>query len=193
MICLWVVPLIGAAQSSYQTDIQHRRDSINQFFKMDSHSPLDSADRILFIDLAYFNIDAAYNVPCTFKKQKRGKKFRMKTTTDRLPAYRVYGTMHFFLDSIPLQLTIYQNIELSKRTGYEDYLFCPFKDQTNGEESYGGGRYLDFRMKDVEKGMIDFNLCYNPYCAYNYRYSCPIPPKSNHLNIAIQAGVKKFH
>jgi uncharacterized protein len=186
-------PFKSMAQSDYKAQIAHYRDSIDNYFRTDSHSPIDSADKPSFHGIHYYEIDSNYRIPFTFKRKKWGKQFLMKTTTDRLPAYKVYGTIEFKLDGKPQKLTLYQNLELKKRKGYEDYLFCPFKDLTNGEDSYGGGRYIDFRMKDLENGIIDFNLSYNPYCAYNYRYSCPIPPKSNHLKIAVKAGVKKFH
>jgi uncharacterized protein (DUF1684 family) len=90
-------------------------------------------------------------------------------------------------------LAIYQNVDLVNTAGYEDYLFIPFKDLTNGEDTYGGGRYLDLKIPEGETILIDFNRAYNPYCAYNHNYSCPIPPFENHLKVKIEAGVKKYH
>ena len=84
-------------------------------------------------------------------------------------------------------MTLYQNVE------QPDYLFLPFKDLTNGKKSYGAGRYLDFKLADLKEPIIDFNLAYNPYCAYNKDFSCPIPPRENHLAIALPAGEKKWH
>jgi len=187
LICL--LPLNLLAQGSYVLSLQHHRDSLDAHFKSDSDSPLDSADRMNFKGLHYFDIDSNYRVTVTFEKKKRGKRFLMKTTTDRMPEYKVYGTLYFDIQGQKLNLTVYQNIALSKKKAYKDYLFCPFKDLTNGNETYGGGRYMDFRMGDLEKGVVDFNLSYNPYCAYNHRYSCPIPPIENHLKIPIYAGV----
>lgn len=178
------------AQGGYVSRIEHYRDSLDTHFRADKDSPLDSVDKIVFSNLDYFRVDSNYRVPFKFEFMKRGKRFLMTTTTDRLPEYRVYGILYFEMKGQKLQLTLYQNIVLSKTKAYEDYLFCPFKDLTNGGETYGGGRYLDFRMSDLAKGVIDFNVCYNPYCAYNYRYSCPIPPQENHLKIPIYAGVK---
>ena len=79
-----------------------------------------------------------------------------------------------------------------KEEGYEDYLFLPFLDDTNGEESYGGGRYIDCRIPEGDTIEIDFNKAYNPYCAYNENYSCPIVPRENYLAIEVKAGVKVF-
>jgi uncharacterized protein (DUF1684 family) len=72
-------------------------------------------------------------------------------------------------------------------------LFLPFLDTTNGIETYGGGRFLDMRIPKSKEVIIDFNKAYNPYCAYNYNYSCPIVPLENNLSIKVKAGVKKFH
>jgi hypothetical protein len=117
----------------------------------------------------------------------------MKTSTARLPEYVKYGEFHFTIDNIDYKLNVYQNIDLTKKEGYEDYLFLPFSDLTCGKESYIGGRYIDMRVPKSETIIIDFNTAYNPYCAYNHKYSCPIVPLENDLNIEIRAGVKKFH
>jgi uncharacterized protein (DUF1684 family) len=116
----------------------------------------------------------------------------MATTTDREPVYRPYAKIRFKKDGMKGKLTVYQSPEISAMPGYEDYLFLPFTDLTNGIETYGGGRYLELRIVDLENGWIDFNYAYNPYCAYNHKYSCPIPPMDNHLNFRLEAGVKAF-
>jgi len=116
----------------------------------------------------------------------------MKTTTDRLPVYKLYATANFKLNGENFSLEIYQNEKLLLTPDYEDYLFLPFTDLTNGESSYGGGRYIDLLLPEGKSIIIDFNQSYNPYCAYNEKYSCPIPPKYNHLNVEVFAGVKKF-
>ena len=78
-----------------------------------------------------------------------------------------------------------------KTPGYEDYLFLPFRDETNGTDTYGGGKYLDLRIPKGKEIVIDFNQSYQPYCAYNaYDYSCPIVPEENFLPVKIEAGVK---
>ena len=118
--------------------------------------------------------------------------FKMKTTTDRLPEYVKYGELIFDLKGKPFKLNIYQNQDLIKKEGFEDYLFLPFLDNTNGEESYGGGRYIDMRIPDGDTIIVDFNSAYNPYCAYNEKYSCPIVPRENYLDTEVRAGVKAF-
>ena len=116
----------------------------------------------------------------------------METTTDRLPEYVQYGVLKFTLRGEEYELKIYQNINLIEREGYEDYLFLPFLDDTNGEESYGGGRYIEARIPEGDTMEIDFNKAYNPYCAYNEKYSCPIVPRENYLPLKVEAGVKAF-
>jgi uncharacterized protein (DUF1684 family) len=101
-----------------------------------------------------------------------------------------YGELAFSLNGKEFKLNIYQNLGLINKEGYEDYLFLPFLDETNGIESYGGGRYVDARIPEGATMIIDFNKAYNPYCAYNHKYSCPIPPKENHLDIKVLAGVR---
>ena len=116
----------------------------------------------------------------------------MKTTTDRLPNYVKYGVVEFELESKSHQLDIFQNLDILDDEGYEDYLFLPFLDSTNGEGSYSGGRYVEGKIPEGDTIVIDFNSAYNPYCAYNDKYSCPIVPRSNFIDGYIRAGVKAF-
>ena len=126
------------------------------------------------------------------KRTPDEKPFKMKTTTDRLPVYIKYGEVTFQLKGGTYQLNIYQNLDLMDDEGYEDFLFLPFLDDTNGEESYGGGRYVEGRIPDGDILEIDFNKAYNPYCAYNEKYSCPIVPRENYITEKVEAGVKVF-
>lgn len=116
----------------------------------------------------------------------------MKTTTERLPVYDKYGTLTFELDDKTYKLSVYQSHSLRNNKKYKNYLFLPFTDLTNGNETYGGGRYIDFTIPDSDVVVIDFNKAYNPYCVYSDKYSCPIPPKENHLPIKITAGIKNY-
>ena len=116
----------------------------------------------------------------------------MKTTTDRMPDYIKYGIVEFQIKGRTHKLNIYQNLDLLEEDGYEDYLFLPFLDNTNGEGSYAGGRYVESSIPDSDTLIIDFNTAYNPYCAYNDKYSCPIVPRENYVDENIMAGVKAF-
>jgi len=154
-------------------------------------SPLIPEHRMDFNGLKYFDYNPYYAV-LAFFEENMGEPFSMLTTTDRTPLYRIYGYLHFTLLDSMFSLPVYQNLELKNKPGYEDYLFLPFTDLTNAEETYGGGRYIDLKIIKGDHWDIDFNKSYNPYCAYNSRYSCPIPPIENHLNIRVEAGVLKF-
>ena len=165
---------------------------INAEYKDATLSPLKEEDRKEFEGLDFFKYDSTFVVDALFTRTTDELPFKMKTTTDRLPEYIKYGVLDFFLNDEIFQLNVYQNQELIKQEGFENYLFLPFSDETNGIESYGGGRYIDLRIPESNKLIIDFNSAYNPYCAYNDKYSCPIVPRENYLRTRIEAGVKKF-
>lgn len=168
------------------------QENMNLEFADSTKSPLKKADIVRFKTLDFFPINEKFAVKAVFKRTKKTKKFQMPTTTTRKPWYKKYGELHFEIEGKKMQLTVYQNLDLIKKPGYEDYLFIPFTDLTSGVESYGGGRYLDFRIPKSKDIILDFNKAYNPYCAYNEKYSCPIPPAENDLQIKIEAGVKTF-
>ena len=169
------------------------QSELNQSYADSLKSPLMKEDLKQFKGLDFFSINEKYIVEATFIRTKKEKPFGMKTTTSRTPLYKKYGELHFEIDGKALKLNVYQNVDLNKKPGYEDYLFLPFSDLTCGKESYIGGRYVDMKIQKGKIWTIDFNKAYNPYCAYNYEYSCPIVPLENDLDIEILAGVKKFH
>lgn len=164
---------------------------INADYRDPGHSPLLPDDRARFVELERFAPDERFRVMAVFKP-KAGKPFAMRTTTDRQPHYQAVGELRFVVAGKKERLTVFRNIDLSKKPGYADFLFVPFTDLTNGEETYGGGRYLDLKAPLARQVELDFNRAYNPYCAYGGSYSCPIPPLENHLEVRIEAGVKAF-
>ena len=165
---------------------------MNANFKDASESPLKEKDLRHFTGLEFFPFDSTCVVKAKLKRTPDSKWFKMKTTTSRVSKERVYGVLEFELKGKTFTLNVYQGKELMKEEGYEDYLFLPFLDDTNGEESYGGGRYIDCRIPEADTIEIDFNKAYNPYCAYNENYSFPIVPRENYLAIEVKAGVKVF-
>lgn len=181
----------------FQTSLAQQRAEdfqrdLNAKFSDPAESPLELEDLEKFEGLEFFKIDSNYQVIADFVRTPAEAPFKMKTSTERLPVYVKYGELYFELKGRSLKLNVYQNLELVQDPKYFDYLFVPFTDLTNGRGSYGGGRYLDLRIPDSNRINLDFNKAYNPYCAYSGRYSCPIPPKENHLNIEITAGVRSF-
>jgi len=170
---------------------KHRKEINKYFFKRDK-TPLKPEDLFGFKGLNYFPIDAAYYVEAKFIRTPAESPFLMKTTTGRKPVYVKYGYAEFELQEKKFKLNIYLNIDFQATVEEKHTLFVPFTDLTNGEETYGGGRYLDVENPIGNKVILDFNRAYNPYCAYNEKYSCPIPPSENDLKVAIRAGVKKY-
>lgn len=168
---------------------------LNAEYRNPAESPLPVEMRKKFKGLPFFPVNHTARVDARFVRDSLAAPFAMETSTDRRPMYRKYGDAYFTLNGQELKLTIYQNLELTQREGYQDYLFVPFTDQTNGHTSYGGGRYLDLRMGQIKNGrvVLDFNRAYNPFCAYGGQYSCPVPPSENRLAVAIKAGVMSDH
>ena len=156
-------------------------------------SPLIAEDLAVFKTLDFYPANETFFVVAKLVRTQKEKPFEMETSTDRKPLYVKYGELYFTIDGRDFKLNVYKNIELSKKKEYKDYLFLPFSDLTSGAESYIGGKYIDLRIPKGDTIVIDFNTSYNPYCAYNYKYSCPKVPLENDLDIEIKAGVKKFH
>ena len=156
-------------------------------------SPLTLEDLAEFKTLDFYPASETFFVVAKLVRTQKEKPFEMETSTDRKPLYVKYGELYFEINGQDFKLNVYENIELLKKKDYKDYLFLPFSDLTSGKESYIGGKYIDVRIPKGDTIMIDFNTSYNPYCAYNSKYSCPKVPLENDLEIEIKAGVKKFH
>lgn len=180
---------------TYLTEATDFQLELNKSYADSSHSPLQKKDLKDFDGLDFYPISEEYYVKARFEKLENSLPFEMKTSTERLPKFRIYAILYFTLNDVECQLNVYQSVNFGDKNSFDDYLFLPFSDLTSGDETYIGGRYLD--MKIPEEGathvFINFNKAYNPYCAYNYKYSCPLVPLENDLKVAIKAGVKKFH
>lgn len=166
------------------SDLETYRERKDQFFKNDSHSPLTAEQRETFSGLNYYpeNLDLRFEIEVElFEEQEQ---ITMQTSTGDVQDYIRWGRIQFEVDGEPAELTVF----LSVLGGY----FLPFMDATNGEETYGAGRYLEIDPQPGGQFLIDFNMAYNPYCAYNELWSCPIPPKENRLKVRIEAGEKAY-
>ncbi|WP_306351057.1 DUF1684 domain-containing protein [Flavobacterium sp. '19STA2R22 D10 B1'] len=182
----------GQGQVKEKSSAQYQKE-LNEEYADRKKSPLKEEDFEHFKSLDFFAINDTYKVTAQFVRTADEKPFQMPTTTDRKPMYVKYGEAHFELEGQKFKLNIYQSLDLMKIKKYKDDLFLPFTDFTSGVESYGGGRYVDLKIPTGATITIDFNAAYNPYCAYNEKYSCPIPPAENDMKIEVKAGVKKFH
>lgn len=178
--------------NTYIDTVKEYQYEMNKQLANKETTPLNDEDFKNFRKLDFFPIDSTYKVVADIKLDENPEFFEMPTTTERKPMYATYGIATFTLNGKEVQLAIYQNKDKTKMSFY-DHLFIPFMDETNSVETYGGGRYINPDFPENGKIVIDFNMAYNPYCVYNAKYSCPIPPKENHLPIAIKAGVKDYN
>lgn len=177
---------VYADLSPYAKRVMRYRDSSSAMFLSGANGVLLKSDLTPTGKLPFFPPDEVFRVPANFEPIENGEVIKMQTSTNEPREYKRHGTLSFSLGDADLQLTLYQDIE------QPDYLFCPFKDLTNAKSTYGAGRFLDFTMSDLASPILDFNYAYNPYCAYNPDYSCPIPPAENHLQVPIPSGEKKW-
>jgi uncharacterized protein (DUF1684 family) len=164
---------------------------LDKEYSEEESSPLPKKERKNFTGLPFFEIDEKLIFEeAEFRRTPEESPFLMSTSTERQSLYVKYGEVFFEIEGKEYKLNVYQSQKLSTNPEYADYLFVPFTDLTNGITTYGGGRYLDLHIPEGNTVLLDFNRAYNPYCAYSTRYSCPIPPEENHLEVAIEAGVK---
>lgn len=187
---------VANAQTFYgTTDLKTFRDGRDKEFRNRAESPLKDEDFASFGGLNYYATDNAFRVIAAFRRALGGKYFEMPTSSGLTKKFVKYGILTFKLSGKASTLSVYQAdaATLEKFPEYAHLLFVPFKDATNRTETYGGGRYINIVIPKDDKVMLDFNLAYNPNCAYGSdKYSCPIPPRENRLSVAIRAGEKRF-
>jgi hypothetical protein len=174
------------------TDILLFQNEINTDFKDPETSPLYDRHRKDFEGLDFFEPDTTFRVIAKLFKTQEALSFLMPMTSNTESEYLKYGMIYFSIGKTDYQLEIYQDPSLFAEEKFKNHLFLPFTDLTNGIQSYTGGRYIDLKIPEGDSILVDFNKAYNPYCAYNKKYSCPIVPEVNRLEVAILAGVKAF-
>ena len=160
------------------------RKSKDDFFARYHDSPLSAEQKRSFKGLKYFPEEPALRLEVQVEEFPVIDEISMQTTTGDVQAYQRFGRFHFSVEGQPAELTIYYN-----ENGY----FLPFVDSLAGKETYPAGRYLEPESLGKDRFLVDFNLAYNPYCAYNDLWSCPITPFENRLKVPIRAGEKIFH
>ncbi|GAB4056178.1 DUF1684 domain-containing protein [Spirosoma litoris] len=180
------------AQSSFSDQLAKHREKYKKDLLKSAGGPLASEEELAFVQ--FYAPDSTYRVTATVQLTPKAEPFEMPTYNGMTRPHVSYAILSFVLDGKPQQLTLYRNLNVIRMPEYRDYLFLPFKDATSGQETYGGGRYIDFRTGDVQNGqlIIDFNKAYNPYCAFHEGYPCPIPPKQNQLSVAVPVGEKAY-
>jgi uncharacterized protein (DUF1684 family) len=170
------------------SELTEFRASKDAFFRDHPRSPLTSEQRESFEGLAYFPEGEGFVIRGDLETAgvDRDERISMQTTTGGEQVYRRAGVVRFEIDGESAQVTLFASPDMHE-------LFLPFRDRTSGSETYGAGRYLEVEPPGPDgRVVVDFNLAYNPYCAYNPEWSCPIPPGENWLPVSIRAGEKNF-
>ena len=160
------------------------RKEKDEFFAKDPDSPFTPVQRKSFKGLNYYPENRSLRLELAVNEFPVKDTIKMMTSTGSSQTYQRFGKIHFTVEGTEVELTIYRN---------ENGFFLPFVDGMAGKETYPAGRYLEPEKLGNGKFHIDFNLAYNPYCAYNDQWSCPLTPFENHLKVPIRAGEKLFH
>lgn len=173
---------------------QSYKDSMGLYIKnyVQNHEVVKGADKK---KMNFFPINEKYRVVAQFQSTKNNQWFEMPTSGKLKKVFRLYGTLTFRINDTLVHMNLYQSQGLMGSEEYKNYLFLPFTDITTGVDTYESGRYIDLQTGEIKNNqvVIDFNKAYNPYCAYvSGVYNCPIPPRENHLPVAILAGEKSF-
>jgi uncharacterized protein len=171
---------------TYDEEIAAWRVEKDRFMRESNESPVLAGDRATFAPLPYFPVSDTYRVPAALQIIDTQDVIEMSTSTNQRRRMRRIGTLRFTLKGQALQLTAF--VEASERDVRR--LFVPFNDLTNGTETYPGGRYLDLDRTATGIYDLDFNRAYHPFCLFNPKYECPVPPRENRLQVPIRAGEK---
>lgn len=165
------------------SDLELFRKEKDAYFRENHHSPLLPEQRTSFDGLKYFPENPELRLEVEVEPFEQQEEIRIQTNTGEIQTYTRFGRFEFEVDGEPAALTVFEN-----QNGY----FLPFADSQAGKETYGAGRYLEPLPIPGGKFEVDFNLAYNPYCAYNENWSCPLTPPENRLKVPIRAGEKVF-
>jgi uncharacterized protein len=164
------------------------REQKDEFMRQGHDSPLSHTGQQDFHGLNYFEPDPAFRFEAKLQRHPKEGSATMTTSKGTRQLFNKVGRFNLVVEGRPIQLEAYQSAEREDRS-----IFVPFRDSTSGKESYGAARYLDMEVQHDDNYLVDFNYAYNPYCAYNDGYVCPLPPTENWLKVAIRAGEKKYH
>lgn len=166
------------------SELTEYRAEKDEFFRLHPQSPLTPEQRRGFLGLNYYPENEGLRMEVQVEPLQDEKPMEMQTSTGGVQEYIRHGRFKFQVDGQDAELTIYRN-----EHGY----FLPFVDSLAGKETYPAGRYMEPEALPGNRFFVDFNLAYNPYCAYNEMWSCPLTPPENRLKVPIRAGEKIFH
>jgi len=192
LLCLLSLPFCLLSQdTSYADRLSEHRKGILAQLMLDPRSPIDTTS---VRNLRFFAANDSLVCPTIILPLRDSVLLNFPTSDGNSRQYRAYARLYFNYGGAMHNLTLFESPGLSRHPLYADKLFLPFWDESNGFESYGGGRYLDISRKavDASEVVLDFNKAYNPWCAYSDSFSCPIPPPENRLPFAVRAGESAF-
>ncbi len=180
----------GETTADYQDFIVKERKDKDEFMKSGDESPFRK-DTIPFQGLKYFPVNEKYTIKAKLEPIEKKKVVILGTSDGQEQKYLEYAYAIFDLEDVENKLLILELMDMGPQRGK---LFLAFADASSGIETYGAGRYLDVKKVPAASSIeLDFNLAYNPYCAYTENFTCPFPPKENILKVAILAGEKSYH
>jgi len=177
--------VLAACAPKYEVEVQTERNKKDKQFKEGNGSPIPYDDRANFEGLNYFPIDSSYYAVAMLTLQQNQKIVTLKTSQGKDRNFKIYAKADFKLKGKPLSLNIYKAIEDG------DGFSVLFTDLTSGKTTYEVGRYIEPEINGL-RAILDFNRAYNPYCIYDKKYDCPIPPKGSNLDIEVMAGEKIY-
>jgi uncharacterized protein (DUF1684 family) len=175
---------------AYKKQIEKEREEKDRFMRTSAESPFANATDA-YKGLNYYAPDIRYRIVADLHPVGQKKSVTLSTNDGAVQNYVEYAYAEFKLDGVNNKLLI---LEITDAGPFNGKLFLAFGDETSAGDTYGAGRYLDVDKTPGSRTIkLDFNLAYNPYCAYKDTYSCPLPPTQNLLKVAIKAGEKNYH
>lgn len=180
--------ITGASEEHYISEIEKHRTEYNTFLRSSDQSPIKEAvQKAAFKGLNYFEINPDYRIKASFEKAETAQYIELELNNNEKRRYQKKGHAIFTLGDQGQKLLVLQSMSPD-----DDELFIAFYDETSAFQTYGGGRYVHPEILPNGKIEIDFNKAYNPYCAYNHNYVCPLPPAENKITVKVEAGEKKY-
>ncbi|MDA0314247.1 MAG: DUF1684 domain-containing protein [Bacteroidetes bacterium] len=185
-----IIYMFTAAESpeDYREKIETERESQFKYIRFNIESPLTEEQKRGLQNLTFYAIDPGYRVKARLLPIEIKKIREVPLTDGSSERYLEHSYAEFELGGKTNKLLMLQSLNESDMRNF----FLAFADKTSGKETYGGGRYLNVRQDGKNSITIDFNLAFNPYCAYNPNFACPLPPRENILEIAIPVGEKNY-
>ncbi|MFN3590001.1 MAG: DUF1684 domain-containing protein [Spirosomataceae bacterium] len=173
VLSLFSLASFGQTESSFREDLRKQMSQITQK------------------TIPFYDEDSSWVVSAKFRTaRKKSLLVLFPTSTGEVQSFSVFGRIYFIIDGKKQKLTVFRASPVNPLN--RSILFIPFRDATNGIETYEGGRYLQVNMRNFQDGFlsINFNQATHPICVHDPTYSCPIVPKTNTLSVPIRAGEK---